>query len=618
MKTSGIFIVVLAAAGAIGCHARKRLLFESNETSISVTLDFPLDPITQAEGSFSTTCRSAKALLISIGSSATWDVRLLAGTDGSLFGCAGGACPTQSIAQNVGVPSRVLVEGIDVDPVSYASTSTINVICRGEANASVGMGSFAVTVPPPGPSRPDPAQVLVHIPMLRISDTNGTFAPGGPAAFEGRLAGFGISARSNSGGTLIFAGGESLAGAPSATLYAFSPTAISFAKLPFEMQEGRYMPCVSSFVDSAGLPALAVIGGETAASDSHDAEIVRPGRQGTQLLPTLASLPSKFCAAAFDLAHREAGAPSPIVVVVGGQVGATYNSSYQFLYAAAPQDLTGCAAGASTGRAAFCRPFPSTLFSGGQTIPLAGTLSAPNGLRVWSGLGYGPGGISPESVLFDPDTQQVSAPLQFPFVGAELAGVANISTTELGVFGGENSAVLSTNWSFVRGGDGVFVRGLNPMHVAHFDGPAVQLSDGRVLLPGGHSDAALGRVFELFDPGAITSAGTFTLISSVPGVSCVDGLSFPCASSPGRLFGATAARIDGTTTWLNGSVVIGGAFLDPAPTVLFPQIYVPAYECNGITPVDRTGTAMTSVDFCDRSRSTQPITDPSNPVPLSN
>jgi hypothetical protein len=141
---------------------------------------------------------------------------------------------------------------------------------------------------------------------------------------------------------------------------------------------------------------------------------------------------------------------------------------------------------------------------------------------------------------------------------------------------------------------------------------ATRLLDGRVLIAGG---SQAGATAEIFSIGGSDTAGNFAFMTKLGAVgSCTDGLAPTCVAMSQPRNTHTATMIEGSRTWLNGSVVIAGGVDPPGHST---EIFVPAYPCAGDVPVTAAGAAVVGADFCDRGRTRQTLTDPSAPVPLA-
>ena len=234
--------------------------------------------------------------------------------------------------------------------------------------------------------------------------------------------------------------------------------------------------------------------------------------------------------------------------------------------------------------------------------------------------------ISGKSYLFDPEAQMSSGPLTttgapaFAAKGGEAEiATARLSSNYVGFFGNFDPATgqdTDRQWGFFSVKDSRVSVGSGLLLVG---GPhsSTALLDGRVVFVG--EDRVDEQVVEVYVPAATSvTAGTFAFMQrfGVAGA-CTTGHESACVRSLLPRSYHTATRIDSSLTWLNGAVVVIGGTSD-APAGHGAEIFVPAYACNGETPVMPDGvTPVQGVDHCDRARTGQPITDPGNPVKLS-
>lgn len=605
----------MAAGFFVSCRKRdvRTLYIPAGRTEISVALSFPFDAVTGSASTLSEVCADAQSFLLTLdldtAGAVSPDYRFLFGLDGTLYGCGNGACSSQNVAKSLSAPHRVIVEGINVAPGDYSATSAFDVVCRGVADDTIPMGQISSVAHPTPSAAPSPSDVLalsvsVTVPILRIGAVNGTFANDGPSSIEVMAAPLGTppSVRTPDGGKIAAAGGET---PYSTTIYLFDPRSIGFSA-PASMSTIRFVGSATGVVDSGGRAAVVFAGGMDLGSGPASLEIWDGSSPGTRVLPLIGGKIRYYHSAVFVPTHQEQGGTYPVVALLGGEDDAGYTPSYEFFYPRTPPDLSGCASGSASGSAGVCRPSGGTAMGdGGHALAVSGGLMTPAGYRVFVGPGDSPSGFIGNGFLFDPETQTYST---ISGVGPATFGAATVSLSSnlLAYFGGGTASGPSSSWFLVRGSTGTQAAGIGSMKLARPAPLAVLLADSRVFIAGGNV------AFEEFIPNAVSmTSGSFSFLAAPPSGVCTTGSEAGCVRSRTARASYVAVKIDGSRTWLNGAIVLAG----DAPHA---EIYVPAYNCAGTVPVRVSDDApISAVDFCDRLRARQPLTNPESPARVS-
>ncbi len=629
-----VWLISVLCVFACSRKHKATLYLPAEETSVSIDFSLPVGVVSGTSLTFEDVCHGTRAYLVSFGnadSAAAWDYRFLLDTAGNLFGCASGPC-SGKIQVSLSHVTRAMFEGIDVSADAYAAAADVNIVCRGIADSRLGMGQI-VNSPVPTPSATSTtqppalsAEIAVHIPLLRIGEFNPTFTTASPIGGRQAAATLSFSpARSATGGMIVVGGSDNA----DDRIFRFDPTKISVAVDAATLSEPRIGPRAVAFLDSAGRPAVLFAGGQNALGNSiNSMDVVRLGAPPLSY-PSHSDEVLENSVGFYLPRHKEAGVLSPAVVLIGGAHGATYSASYQYFFPSAPADISSCLPGAFPGKPSVCRP------GSGVAMPEAGHVKgvaarienvASDQVLIAMGVISPSDTISGKSYLFDPEVQMSSAAL--PTTGAPAfaakGGEAEIATARLssnyvGFFGNFDSATgqdTSRQWGFFSVKDSRVSVGTGLLLVG---GPhsATALLDGRVVFVG--EDRVDEQVVELYVPAATSvTAGTFAFMQrfDIAGA-CTTGHESACVRSLLPRSYHTAMRIDSSLTWLNGAVVVIGGTSD-APAGHGAEIFVPAYACNGETAVMMDGTTpVPGVDFCDRARMRQSITDPSAPALLT-
>ena len=615
-------VAALATASA-ACEPKTRVL--EGQTAISVDLDAPVNG---AWTQVSSVCAGAFSFLVSLDVDGDRDFEWRFAFDPderTLWGCPGGECPDSTIDAHLGTPRRILVEGITRAPGDYANGAH-DVVCRGMADLESEMGSIAI-------ADSGALQVIqTHVPMLRIGDLNGVYTTTGfffAISESGMDPEASIDSPSPKGGSLYLAGGLNRTGnVEQDGVFAFEPWRIGVRRVA-TLSVPRWSIAMAPFRELTG-PALLLAGGHkdfTGVENSGTTigEILRPDGSFSVMTDTMSATRTSM------YAHRiERDGGTEIVALVGGchfQNGTIPLNDYEYF----SPDGSACG---ETGPA-FCKPNAITWSPAGggcgmvsararnalgqPLVLVAGGGAGENGMGVWALDVSGDGVFS-----------------ALPDLGEGLANAATLEVNEnlTYVIGGgrgtgpDTYAMRTTMGAFV---DGAWSANVGPgLRTPRWNHALVPLADGRVLIAGGDRDASGESLYnkaplkslEMYTPGAPFTDGTFELLAR-PGQTCVTGSNGGCVVMRYRRSGPFAGRLTGTSTWLNGAVVIGGSAYDDT---LYnhhvaadpPELFVPAYGCAAGTSVAADvvdGTPVAGLEHCDLGRDPArlPLTDPSDP-----
>ena len=554
-------------------------------------------PVTGPLTNRNSVCRGALSMLVSLDTDDDHDFehRYLFELDGTLWGCDG-PC-TEPIDAELPVPRRVMIEGLTVLPPEYDARRA-DVACRGIADRDTGMGSIEVPTFFPGFD----ANVVVEVPMLRVGAFNGMFSAASPDRTQmvmaplvppdARESLWGV-ARVDTGGILVAAGGYAYVNVANGTRAAweFHPWEIGWERVG-SLPQGHSVGVAESYVDASGQPAVLFVGGlGTGGQLVLSADSYGRGRPAVSY-PLLGP---RVWASSVRIHERT----DPVIAVMGGCAGTDFRVDYEVFYPVSRP----CGEGPG-----FCTGDVGGFMVDGRCQAV--TAKLPDG-RVWIGSGLGNDGtMRTDGHLFDAAQASPSfgTPIAWPGTARRVAGVAQLTPEVTAVFGGMTSAGGSDGtdgWIGVTPPTAIVTQGT--LREGRAWGVTQKLLDGRVLLAGGFDGTFLTSA-EIFDRSNVEVGGFSDYIPQAGRVSCVPGVD--CEETTQRRLGPVWARIEGSATWLEGAVLIVGS----GPTAGAPEIFVPAYHCDGDAPVNRLdGVPVPDVEFCDRVRDPQPLTDPRRP-----
>ena len=218
------------------------------------------------------------------------------------------------------------------------------------------------------------------------------------------------------------------------------------------------------------------------------------------------------------------------------------------------------------------------------------------------------------SYYFDPETHVSTGPIS-NFGSVQTLGnqVVTLTSSLVAFFGGFDDVAYSKHWAYFRGSDLSLVGASTQLLEPRYTPTQYRLPDGRVFLVGGVGPADPMTIEEFVPSGVADTSGTFVhLRRSILGPDCVASTDPNCVRlSPSRSSSQFSSfQILGSSTWINGAVVVVG----PVPPGHGSEIFIPAYDCAGSRPVKAGyGTEIGDVDFCDRNRGRQALTDPASP-----
>lgn len=570
-------------------------------------------PVTGAFQTVATLCSGAEATLVSfdVDSDREFEYRFLFDASGQLlYGC-NGLCESGVIEGEIAVPRRVMIEGITVPPLEYGLRRH-DVACRGIADRSNRMGAI-VESPLQFPGFDD--AVHVEVPMLRVGAFNGMFGTDNPV-MPGMVASLLVppeareevsgDLRVSTGGIVVAAGGFNFPDLDAALVdvWEFHPWSLSWERTA-TTGTGHSFGSAESFVDGAGNAGVLFVGGlGTNQVAVLTADAYHHGKAVTDSHAMKG--PRVFSGA---VRSRERG--EPVIAVLGGCVGNTYANDFEYFFPVARPATCG---GAQT--PGFCTPSASIMVEG----RCQAGVQLLAGDRVWFGTGMtSDGDLDAGAHLFDASADgdygnpgadgiaNVQVPVRLP-------GTALLHDEVVGVFGGiltpgpVNPFGVTDRWVAHHPTSGGMANGV--MREPRGYPTANRLLDGRVLVAGGQADGGVPLdSAELFERGNAESGGQFENIAPPGHTSCVSGVD--CERMSQARAAHVATTIVGSATWLEGAVLITGGSLGAFGT---PEIFVPAYDCDGTKPVNRfDGERVPDVELCDRLREPPRITDPRKP-----
>lgn len=516
--------------------------------------------------------------------------RFLFDLDGTMWGCDG-PC-TEPIDEELPVPRRVMVEGLTVLPAQYG-VRRADVACRGIADADTGMGTIDIPALFPGFDR----NVAVKVPMLRVGAFNGMFSANAPDRTQMVMAPL-VPAdaretvwgelRVSTGGVLVAAGGYNYGNLATGSLDAweFHPWRIGWERTG-TLTASHSIGAAESYLDASGEPAVLFIGGlGTGGEPTLVANSYSRGRSPVAyplLFPRVWSSVARI--------HERA---DPVIAVLGGCDETQFRVDYELFHPVSRP----CGAGPG-----FCSQNPGGYMVEGRCQAVSAKLRDG---RVWFAAGLRDDNLmSTLGYLFDASGDGTFGPqTTWPDGPTRVPGTAPLTDDVTAIFGGfpTNATGASDRWIAVDPPSTLLAEGT--LRRPRAFGVTQKLLDGRVLLAGGfHMDFLTSA--EIFDRSNAEVGGFPDYIPQAGRVSCVPGVD--CEGVTQARFGPVAARIEGSATWLEGAVVIVGS----GPTPGAPEIFVPAYHCDGTAPVNRLdGLPVPDVEHCDRVRDPQTLTDP--------
>lgn len=600
---------VAACAGAGAC--RKEGDGATRFPHLEIVVSYP---VTGAFRDFPAVCSGAGATLISLDTDGDrgFEYRFLFDAAGEvLWGCDGGPCEGP-IRGELPVPRRVMIEGITVTPAEYGIRRH-DVACRGIADPESRMGELLVS-PTHFPGLDD--TVHAEVPMLRVGAFNGMFdatgptAPGMAAALlvpeEFREAVLG-DPRTATGGIVVAAGGYQVPDSNFALtdVWEFHPWEIAWERTA-STTTGHFYGSAESFVDASGEPGVLFVGGlGTNQRGVFRADVYRSGKAVTDSYPTAAA---RYFSGVGRVRDRE----DATIAVLGGCYGPNAHDTYQhdFEYFFPDARPTGCPGAGTPG---FCTPAPASTMVEGRCQ--GGLALLPDG-RIWFGTGIRDDDLlSDYAYIFDASAAGLfGEPVAGVQTPVRLPATVPLSDDVVAMFGGfvsgPNDPLGPTSqWVAFDPAQGSLVTG--NLRKARGFATGTRLLDGRILVAGGLDATTTLASAELFERGSDEIGGEFEYLSPAGRSTCDPGSD--CEEMSELRYAHAATRVAGSSTWLEGSVLItGGSFSVPPGT---SELFVPAYHCSGDNkPVNRLdGTRVPDVELCDRLREPQRVTDPSKP-----
>ena len=577
-------------------------------------------------------CGGTRSWLLSFDPSGAgpYTKRFLMGLSGQLFGCGGGVAPCagSSIATTISSQARVMVEGLSVTTSGYLGSKD-DVVCRGVADPSIDATSLQAL---------SPTSLAVRFDLLRVGDFDGMFAAGGPAPRYGAATleiPEPVTARTTTGGIVVVGGGDDgpdprgSNGSPSdlySTIWLFDPRTLSFSSAATLSVARDYLTATAYWAGT--VPTVLFAGGQTNAPSARVESYVVGSSSTATMTPLLTSRAAPLAVYLPSLAPSGAQA----VVFIGGcdQDGdnfdapsATLRGNWEIYSPIANTTKPG--------------PVPFYLLDDG---PVASICYGAGGLTVgtagqpliWFSTGYVDTASNTVAgrvldatwwtidLRTTPGTYGKGKP-RHPGAPRRSAASVTIGTEGIAVFGGSpnfggNYYDGLDDWFYYRPGLGAVAPGIKAMsEVGGRDSAAAaQLLDGRIVVAGGTNDTHVGgtATVDVLEPPSAPTPAVFST-----GWTFAQGARAAPPMSEAR-FGHTVTRVDGTRSWLNGSLLVVG--LGSGGSNGAPELFVPAYECggaNGDEPIRLTDGASLSqlglVDACDRARIAQPLSDPLKP-----
>jgi len=245
----------------------------------------------------------------------------------------------------------------------------------------------------------------------------------------------------------------------------------------------------------------------------------------------------------------------------------------------------------------------------------SGMALLPDG-RIWFGTGVRDDDLmSDYAYVFDGSAEgQYGVPVAAVQTPVRLPATVPLSYDVVVMFGGfvtgPNDPLGPTaQWVALDPAQGTLANGT--LRQARGYATGTLLLDGRVVVVGGIDATTFLASAEIFERSNDEIGGQFEYLTPAGKATCDPGND--CERMSEARYAHAATRVAGSSSWLEGSVLItGGSFSVPAGT---SELFVPAYHCSGDNkPVNRLdGTRTPDVEFCDRLREPQRVTDPQKP-----
>ena len=602
-------LVATALAALAGITACRKSTGSADFPNLQILARYP---VTGQFQDIASVCEGAEAMLIAFdtGGGRDFEYRLLFDTTGAqLWGCGGEICDGP-IDGEIPLPKRVMIEGITVPPQEYG-VRRHDVACRGIADTSTGMGSI-VQAPLAFPGLED--AIHAEVPMLRVGAFNGMFTDAGPAAF-GMTGGLLVAPedredvlgdlRLSTGGIVVAAGGSDPLDGNRAFdgVYEFHPWKIAFERTA-TMSTSHTYGAAEPFVNEDGDPEMLFVGGiGTNALAVVRSDVYRRGKATTE---SYAQSSERY----FPGVSRMEMDGGRAIAVLNGCWGATgahtaYQHDYEVFYPdGAP---AGCP---NAGQRGFCTPNTSASGISVEGRCQAAIATLDDG-RLWFATGLRDDNVmSDYTYVFDGELAGGTfeqLPLLIP-EPVRLPATVPLGDDRFAIFGGFTSfgTTATDHWSVIHPVAGSIAQGLLLEPRGHLT--ATMLLDGRILITGGFNGVAWLDSAEIIERGNDETGGQAERIVPAGKVTCTPGAD--CERMSAVKYPHFATRIEGSATWLEGAVLLGGGASNAAGT---SEIFVPAYHCEGSRPVNRLdGERVPHVELCDRLRDPPPINDPRN------
>lgn len=614
----------LAFGVAAGCTGGAGKVVSA--TQIDVQFRTPIN-----ESGATAFCQGSRSLVLALdsagGQSESWDRIFVLGVDDqTLYGCGRDPdgrlerCASDEIQAKIESPDRVLAEWLDVPPQEYEREPG-NVVCRGMYDVATGMGERSTH--DDGGVRTLSLTIL----LLRVGDTNhlhdlgGATSPRGvwmaasPIVHPNDLATVFGAQRDPEGGLVAVAGGQLASGEVSSEIHVFEPHDIAFQRegdLPAPAAgltaNSISLAAAKSYVVFAGGWDASLTAQDTAAAFDYTENasevmpftLIRPRAHHSAIRLEEIGNPSRNAIGLYGGCDQNLTVPT-----IGGVPGA--GAEVFHLVETSPE-----ASCVSAGPGYLCSSSPPGVDQIPRCFMAAGpfrsTVDPAVTLRGWLAGGFTGGStLASGSDRYEVQTDGThTQPAAGTAAYLPLAGAATVPLPgdQLAVIGGLTEGLTSSRaLLYVSATDPAVVSTGGVLQTGRVFLTATLLFDGSILVTGGvEEDGAPENLVEI---GRMSSSGAmvFSYPMKIGGAACDTGAEPGCVALQDARFGHTATRIEGTSTWLNGAVLITGGSGDAEP-----EIYVPAYECDeskGLDPVVILGGSeqlVEHVDFCDRGR----------------